>query len=98
MKAPRKRNRRQASEDFFPGDIVIIIRALPHADPHTPRPHEYGYINAVLMGRKKDHNIHVLSLDNPGKDDWFTEREIEPVPPHWEPELRPLIKKHFENW
>lgn len=62
--------------DFQPGDVVEIIHRLPHADIFTPERWTLGYVAAVDPRTGNFHPVLVRSLNDPGKEDWFSAREL----------------------
>lgn len=64
---------------FRRGDIVEILRGLPHADQYTPRPYTIGRVAGTDYRRGNKHPVLVVSLDEPGHADWFPESHLAPA-------------------
>lgn len=63
----------RAAIRFRPGDVVVVERRLPHADARTPRPGELCVVTGVDRRRGNKHPVHVRSLAEPGREDWFAD-------------------------
>lgn len=70
---------------FRRGDLVEILKPLPHADQYTPRPGTIGRVIGTDYRRGNKHPVLVVSLNNPGHDDWFPESCLAPAR-WWAPE------------